>query len=455
MAASFSKHPSSYRDPSGFLFHQDGVLYRQVNRSFKDDFDFFIQSGLYGGLTEKEQLVRHEVIHENLTQSPDHYSTLRPEPVPFITYPYEWSFNMLKEAALLTLDVAAEAMDHGMMLKDAPAANIQWHQGKMMLIDSLSFERYDERRPWVAYRQFCEHFFAPLAVMHYLKLPFQKLLLSTDGIPVAFAKALLPFKSRFNLHTYLHLHLHGSVAKNNKPSSDTRPFSKDKMKRLLKSLGEAIQNFSFDERSGTWSGYYEEAGKRESYLDHKKEIFSNWMSGHQYRVAIDLGSNEGVFSLMMAASDCVVISTDADHYSINQLYARTRKEGIKNILPLLVDITQPSPAIGVNNQEFPSFFSRVKGDLVLALALIHHLAVGKNIPFEKIATTFKNLGRDLIVEFIPKDDEKVTQMLLQKKDIYDWYTEENFLNCFSSHYSVTDSKKIAGTNRTIFLMKGI
>src|SRR3954468_8132188 len=151
MAGSYSKHPSSYRDPSGFLFYHVGVLYRQVNKAYKNDFDLFIRSGLYEALLEKRMLIPHEPLNENLTGSADHYLTLKPKPVPLISYSYEWSFNMLKEAAVLTLDAATEAMNHGMMLKDAPCSNVQWHEGKMILIDSLSFEKYDERKPWIAY----------------------------------------------------------------------------------------------------------------------------------------------------------------------------------------------------------------------------------------------------------------------------------------------------------------
>ncbi|HWJ91449.1 MAG TPA: hypothetical protein VNR87_10080 [Flavisolibacter sp.] len=457
MAPPYSKHPSSYRDPSGFLFYKDGVLYRNVNEAFRSDFDLFLRSGLYDSLRKNEMLIPHELIGENLTGLPHHYTTLKPEMIPLISYSYEWSFNMLKEAALVTLDAAGEALEHGMWLKDAPASNVQWHQGKMILIDSLSFEKYNEESPWIAYRQFCENFFAPLALMHYLKEPVQKLLLGwPNGIPVSFASKSLPLRSRFNLHSYLHLHLHGSVANKSKANETAaRPFSKEKMKRLLKSLGDGIRDFSFDSPSGAWSGYYEEAGQRQGYLGSKKEIINAWTNSGSYRTVIDVGSNEGTFSELLAQSGHFVISADSDHFSINRLYAKTRQLGIKNILPLVIDIAQPSPALGVNNQEFASFFSRTKTDVVIALALLHHLAIGKNIPFEMIAATFKNLGRDLIVEFIPKDDEKIGVMLRQKKDIYDWYSQDNFLRAFASHYTIEASKKVAETNRVVFLMKGI
>src|ERR1044071_3227438 len=168
MSSTITPHPSSYRDPSGFVFQKDGVLYRQVNISFKDHFDHFIQSGCYKHLTEKGLLIPHEQISENLSGSKDYYTTLKPEEIGFISYPYEWSFDMLKDAALLTLKLVKECLGFNVMLKDATPYNIQWHKGKLVFIDTLSFEKYTET-PWIAYRQFCECFLGPLLLMHYSK----------------------------------------------------------------------------------------------------------------------------------------------------------------------------------------------------------------------------------------------------------------------------------------------
>ena len=141
MQANFIHHPSSYRDPSGFIFEKNGILYRQVNKVFKEHFDFFITSGCYEKLVKKNWLIPHEMISQNLTGDEQWYETLQPEKLSFISYPYEWSFDMLKDAALLTLDLLKEALASGMILKDATPYNIQWHNGKLVFIDSLSFEK--------------------------------------------------------------------------------------------------------------------------------------------------------------------------------------------------------------------------------------------------------------------------------------------------------------------------
>lgn len=453
--SSFTTHPSSFRDPSGFLFYHEGILYRQVNRSFKENFDRFINSGLYQQLVTKHLLIPHQTINNNFTGSSDWYLTLQPQPLPFISYPCEWCFHMLKDAALLTLEAAKEAMNFGLMLKDASSYNVQWNDGRMMFIDTLSFERYEEQKPWVAYRQFCEHFFAPLALMHYLKEPLQNFFLSwPDGIPLTIAKKLLPFKSKFNLHTYLHLHLQASFIKKAIPSNQkVKPFSKQRMKNLLQSLEETIRSFSLKEQPGIWSEYYKEASQRENYLSAKKQIIGEWMNQLKISTVLDAGANEGAFSELMQDRVKYIISTDSDHSAVTKLYKRCKEKGIKNIHPLIIDLANPSPPIGLNNRERISFLNRTRVDLVLALALIHHLAIGRNIPFSGISKMFCQLGKYLIIEYVPKEDEKIKTMLNQKSDVYAWYTMENFEHRFSVRFRIIDKKEIASSKRVLYLME--
>jgi 2-polyprenyl-3-methyl-5-hydroxy-6-metoxy-1,4-benzoquinol methylase len=449
-------HPASYRDPSGYIFKaNDGILYRQVNRIFQEDFDEFKSCGLYNDLVTNKILISHQQIDENLTGSKDYYTTLKPILIPFISYPYEWSFDMLKEAALLTLKAAKVAMKYNMMLKDASGYNVQWFDGKMIFIDTLSFEKWDATKPWVAYRQFCEHFLAPLALMHYLKIPLQKLLLSyPDGIPLSLVKKLLPFRSRFNLNTYLHLHLHATYSlKPSTQSNKTIVFSKTKQENLLQSLEQSIQSFSLNAISGVWSGYYNEAREREDYLIEKKKIIQSWLSSLSINSTIDIGANEGEFSLLLAGNNIPTISIDFDHYSINQLYRKIKENSVVNCTPLIIDFSNPSPAIGLNSEEHSSFLERIKVDLVLALAVVHHLAIGKNIPFEKIAKILSTMGKYLIIEFVPKEDEKVELMVNSGAHIFHEYNEDKFLSSFGDYFSILKKEYISDTKRTIYLMR--
>jgi hypothetical protein len=447
-------HPSSYRDPSGFVFEKDGVLYRQINLSFKEHFDHFIQSGCYEHLVKKRLIVTHENIEENLTGDDHYYKTILPQRVDFISYPYEWSFDRLKDAAILTLQLVKEALAFGIILKDATPYNIQWYNGKLLFIDTLSFEKYSEA-PWIAYRQFCENFLGPLLIMHYSKMQMPGLFLSwPDGIPLDIVRSLLPKRSRFSLYTYLHIHLHAKIsAKKNEDSRQPQALSKQKLLNLISSLESLVNKLKVPEQKSTWSGYYTEAGLRKDYLEQKKQIIKDWldkMPGLQ--LAADLGANEGEFSQLLAKKNVSVIAADLDAYCINRLYNKIKENKERNIQPLVVDLAHPSPAVGVNNEERASFIDRLDADLVLALALIHHLAIGKNIPFDRIAGLFGQTCKNLIIEFVPKEDAKIQLMLSQKKDIYTHYTEENFRQALERYFIVIDRAPIPGSGRVLFLL---
>ena len=184
--------PSSFRDPSGFIYQRSGTLYRQVNQRYKKDYDLFVESGLCRFLLDEELLIKHEEIPIDLAQTNAAYRVIKPEVIPFVSYPYEWSFSQLKDAALLTLEVQLEAMKYGMSLKDASAYNIQFVRGKPILIDTLSFEEYRHNSPWIPYRQFCQHFLCPLVLMEKTDVRLNQLLrIYMDGVPIDLASKLL------------------------------------------------------------------------------------------------------------------------------------------------------------------------------------------------------------------------------------------------------------------------
>ena len=453
MSNSFHQHPASWRDPSGFIFEKNGMPYRQVNKSFKEDFDLFINSGCYDHLVKKDLLISHEVIKENLSGFDEYYLTLKPKKIDFISYPYEWSFDMLKDAALLTLQLVKETIPFGLILKDATPFNIQWHNGRFIFIDTLSFEKYNEE-PWIAYRQFCENFLSPLLLMYYAKTPLQQLLLAyPEGIPLSITKNLLPKRSRFSLNIYLHVHLHAKVGEKSK-GQEQKPvkLSKQKLINVITSLESLIGKLKLPEQRTTWSEYYDEAHSKK-YLEEKRIIIQKWVDQLQnMSAAADLGANTGEFSKLLAEKNIRTITTDFDAYCINHLYNEIKKNRLQNIQPLILDLSAPSPAIGVNNEERNSFIDRCKIDLVMALALIHHLAIGKNIPFEMVADLFSRIGKNLIIEFVPKEDEKIKIMLNQKKDIYTSYTQENFENAFKGYFDIKAKQAINSSGRTLYLM---
>jgi len=448
--------PSSYRDPAGFIFQYENEVYRQVNEAGRKDYDLLLQTGLYDSLTKKKWLISHEEMPAGFL-SKNAYKILKPAQIPFISFPYEWSFSMLKEAALLTLRIAKTSLAHGMMLKDATPFNIQWHKGAMIFIDTLSFEEYKDGSPWIAYRQFCECFLSPLLLMHYGRMSLHTMQVAyAEGIPLQLTSRFLPWRSRLSIHTYLHIHLHAKVARKKKGEDQKEVLvPKNKLINLLGSLEMLVHSLSLNDTGTVWGDYYAEAANRNDYLTQKKTIITTWVEKlPALKTAIDFGSNEGEFSLPLAARSIYTIAADADPVAVNKLHKTISETNIQNIIPLIIDFTYPSPAIGLANKERDSFLSRISNtDLGLCLALIHHLCLGKNIPFASIAAILAESCKYLIIEFVPAADEKSKQLLLNKKDIYQWYTQLEFENAFGHHFDTSEKQLIPGTERVLYLMR--
>ena len=451
--ADHTRHPASYKDPSGFIFQASGKFYRQVNKIYAGHYDLLIRSGLSSFLQGKQLLLHHEEVTENILNSDDWYLTLLPEQVPFTSYPYEWCFEQLKDAALLTLQIVKFSLDKGMILKDATPYNVQFLNGRPVFIDTLSFEKYEPSLPWIAYRQFCESFLFPLLLSHYHKTSIQPFLNSyPNGIPVNITAKLLPWKSRLNPGVSLHVFLQNKLSKKTKNSGTATSFSKNKLFNLISHLDSIIRDLNNTDKT-EWSNYYSESISSPEYLGKKEEIITNLLQKLDGRKLLDLGANEGFFSRLAAAKNFNVIAIDKDDQCINFLYKKVKEENITNILPLCMDLMNPSAASGFANNERTSFVERIHTDAVLALALVHHLAIGYNLPLSKIAEYLYGFSHQLIIEFVPKEDEKVQLLLQNKKDIYPEYTREHFENIFRKRFTITEKVQVTGSDRIIYLMK--
>ena len=449
----YTRHPASFKDPSGFVFQVDGQVYRQVNQEYASEYDHLMNSGLYKHLVQKRWLIPHEEIDQNLTETPKWYKTLRPEQVSTISYPYEWCFEELKDAGLLTLQILRASLEYGMIIKDATPFNIQFHKGRAVFIDTLSFEKYDPLLPWVAYRQFCQHFLFPLYLEYYLKADLQKTMSTyMDGIPVDITSKLLPLKSNLSLGVWLHVYTQNTFRNSSKSKAEQIRFNKKKLINLISHLEHIIGRFVV-RKSTTWSNYYEETILDKQYLLNKEKIFLEFCEELSVSSALDLGANEGYFTKLLAKKGIEVVSTDTDSRTIGNLYQYVKQQQVPNILPLVIDVTNPSPALGFNNAERSAFHDRVKPELVLALALIHHLVIGKNITLEMLGEYFAGIARYLVIEFVPREDPKVKQMLASRKDVFSDYSIERFEDCFTRHFDIQNKKLIPGTTRTLYLLQ--
>ena len=450
--------PSSFRDPDGCLFGSDGDLFRAVNESYREDYGRLLKSGLYDALIERGWLIPHKEV--DAKKDVPAWLTIQPEPITFISYPYEWCFSQLKDAALLTLDLQLAALEHGMSLKDASAYNIQFHQGRPVMIDTLSFEKYVEGTPWAAYRQFCQHFLAPLALMAKTDVALNKLLIAhIDGIPLDLAGKLLPRSSWFNIGLLMHLHLHAMTQKKYSDNSASnngskgRPVSKAGMIGIIQSLRNAVQKLVWRPGGTEWGDYYNITNYSDDAFGTKQKLVRRFLEKANPEQVWDLGANNGVFSRIAADLNVPTISFDIDPSAVELNYKTVRDKNEEKLLPLLLDLTNPSPSLGWNGNERDSFFQRGPTDCIMALALIHHLAISNNVPFHKIAEFFHNLCEYLIIEFVPKEDSQVQKLLSSRVDIFNEYDQAHFENVFSEYFTIERAEPITHSMRTLYLMQ--
>ncbi|MEM7219614.1 MAG: class I SAM-dependent methyltransferase [Pseudomonadota bacterium] len=438
------------------MFEREGKLYRQINESYAADYERLTASGLYDALVNRGWLIPHEECEE----PGDGWRVIAPERIPYVSYPYEWCFSQLRDAALLTLDIQLLALDHGMTLKDASAFNVQFRGARPVFIDTLSFAQLDAEAPWIAYRQYCQHFLAPLALMSYAEPRVRKLLLGfIDGVPLDLAARLLPLRSRLRYSMLAHIHLHARSQGQHADSQGAaggRKMSLTLLKALIQSLRSATQKCELPSRLNTeWGDYYSDTNYSIESMDDKEVLINTLVKKYAPAdgTVHDLGANTGRFSRIAAQLQMQVVSHDIDELAVERNYLAGRQaQGVDHthVLPLVLDLTNPTPALGWNASERDGFTDRCRGDVVMALALIHHLAISNNTPLGKVAEFLAPLSRTLIIEFVPKGDSQVDRLLATREDIFPDYHEQGFEAAFAPYFDLKEKQPVGGTNRTMY-----
>ena len=447
----------SFRDPSGFVFQRGGVLFRQVNRDYQPVYDRLVTSGLDQALIAEGWLVPHREVDEAPFDPTTSSRIIQPDRVPFISYPYEWSFGQLQAAALRTLEIQRRAMAAGLALKDASAFNIQFVAGRAVLIDTLSFEPYIEGSPWVAYRQFCQHFLAPLALMSYVDpRAIAFLRFNLDGLPLDLTSRLLPWTTRLNPRLLVHLHWHARAQRaygQGGHAGHAGRFSRGALLGLLDSLQAAVASLRWAPDKTEWANYYAETNYTDAATTHKLRLVADHLAETRPKLVWDLGANTGRFSQLAADAGAETIAFDVDPACVERNYRGVVQRGERRILPLLMDLANPSPALGWDHTERGSLLDRGPADLVMALALVHHLAISNNLPLGRIASFFRQAGAQLIIEFVPKSDSQTQRLLAGRVDIFPDYTREGFEAAFANHFTIDRAERITESDRTLYLMR--
>ena len=457
---------ASFRDPAGHVFLHNGSVHRHIETVGLASYRALMDSGLYAALIADGTLIEHEDLGP-VAMAPGAATVIRPVQIPMVSYPYEWCVSQLRDAALVTLKAQRTALRFNMVLKDASAYNVQFLRGRPVLIDTLSFEPY-AGGPWVAYRQFCQHFYAPMLLAGTRDPRLARMAaIFIDGVPLPIASRLLPRRSYLRPGALFHIHLHAAgerrwadarrgtasaVSGTPSPVTSLPPTNTRDVMALVDSLERAVLNVRWTARS-QWSSYYED---RTSYSSdefaRKSAVVTRWLEQLRPGVVWDMGANTGHFSKAADRVGAMAVAFDSDPACVETLYREVREQHVEQILPLVLDLANPSPAIGWANNERLTLEGRGPVDLVLALALIHHLAIGNNVPLPAVAEYLGRLGRRAIVEFVPKADPMVRQMISGRSDVFSDYNEEAFEHACTRTFHIDERLSLGPSNRTLYLM---
>ncbi|MDA8020977.1 MAG: class I SAM-dependent methyltransferase [Thermoanaerobaculia bacterium] len=478
-----SLDPGSFRDREGRVFERDatgaGPIYRALSQTALDGWRLLEKKKLWRNLqTEGKVIATHEVAEAELAGLVESVpgapaggwtGALEHERVPFLSYPYEWSFSMLKDAALLQLELVRRSLKAGFQLKDATAYNVQWQGCRPVFIDIASFEPRLQGDPWAGYGQFCQLFLYPLLIDAYRGLPFQTWLRGClDGIePAQAAAALGGWRDRLRPGVLKDVWL---LAKFQQRTQDSDERVRDDMRKAgfkkemilgnVRRLEKVVGGLAPRRSGSEWSDYaednsYDETNrtKKEEFVETAARSAAERAEGRRARLTWDLGANTGHYSRLVAPYVDLVVSMDGDAQAVDRLFARTKADGPENLLPLVMNLVDPSPALGWRHKERKALAERPRPDLVLALALVHHLSIRGHVPLPELVNWLAGLvkpGGTLVVEFVGKADPMVQRLLRNQADIYDDYDEDVFEEELRRHFEIERSEELIPGRRRIY-----
>ncbi len=454
----FQRDPSSYRDPAGHVFHYDEEIYRTVTKLGAEDYVALKQSILELLIQQSWLIPTSEVDIGEHNLNAEYL--LKHEKIPFISYPYEWSFELLKSAAIFHLDFHLLLLEHDFTLKDASAYNVQFVNRKPIFIDFLSIKKYNAGEFWVGQKQFTEQFLIPLLLGAKLGInhnPWYRG--SFDGISTSDFIKLLPIHKKLSLRHLLYIFLPEYFqVKNLNQSSEKlkghlkeKTLSKSKFTSILLDLKKWITKLEFhNTQKTTWSDYSFTNTYTDQETKAKHEFIYQNVKRADVHLVVDIGCNTGNFSqTAFNAGVNTVIGLDFDFNAINQAYINFQDTN-HDFLGLQMDLTNPSPDLGWNNLERLSLSKRLHGDFVIALAFIHHLVIAKNIQLDEVVEWLVSIAPKGIIEFVNKNDPTVQKLLAIREDIFDEYNKKNFERILTSKTSSFKSKIITKDGRTLY-----
>ncbi len=458
----------SFKDPAGRVYKVSSAtggqhIVRGLNQTAGRVMEKLVDEPFFRELVDNGHVVKTVLLngkapHARYVMEDDWNVAVEHELVDFVTWPYEWPFSMLKDAARLHLHLLETCARNGWLLKDATPFNVQWMGARPVFIDVPSFVPWTDGEYWQGYRQFCAMFLTPLLLTAHLGIPFQPLLRSClEGVPpdeaVKYFYGLRRFKRGVLSHIWFPARVERGVRRYNRKGRSERRQPKVILLGLLDSLKRLIGSLSYSPARSGWSQYAGSHSYDEADFERKKDFVSRHVSSHRPSLTWDIGANVGVFSRIAAEHSRMVIAIDGDQDAVELLYRDVRSSGPYNVVPLLMDISNLSPGQGWAGCERSAFDERQSPDLVLCLALVHHVRVAANVPLPLFIDWLRSLDATLILEFVGRDDEMFRMLVANKREDYADYTAENFETEIRRRFSVRDRLKLKNGLRELFLLE--
>lgn len=459
--------PGSYRDRDARVVHLDGEIYRLLSARALADWRSLADTDFFRRGVEAGRIVATETVESPpaaLAEIAGEFAgVVRHQRIPFVSYPYEWTFGMLRRAARLQLELVDAALVEGFTVKDASSYNIQWIGSRPVFIDVPSFQRRREGEPWIGYAQFCQLFLYPLMLTAYRDLPFQPWLRGRlDGITPAECDHLLSLGDRLRPGVFFDVYLQSRLQKAaaGRKSSTRREversgFSAEMIRRNVRRLGKVVDKLEWRQRRSTWSEYEREHGYEPGDLEAKRRFVDRVLGRQRWGMVWDLGANTGAYSRSAAAAAEYVVAMDADRLAVERLHQRVSEaaDGPTNLLPLVQNLADPSPAQGWRLGERRALAARGEPDLVLCLALVHHLVLGANLPLDELIEWLAGLRAHLVIEWVERSDPMVERLLLNKEDLFTDYRRDNFERRLEERFEVLERRELASATRALYLAR--
>jgi hypothetical protein len=462
--------PGSFRDRDSRVVVAPDAVYRALSGAGADDWRALANSPLLKRITAEGSLIGTEEIGAGALGEaaadilPEGTETvLRHERVPFVSYPYEWTFGMLREAAQLTLDLELAALDDGLTLKDATPYNVQFRGSAPVFIDVGSFERLREGEPWAGYRQFCMLFLYPLLLQAYKDIPFQPWLRGAiDGITPSEAVRFFTVRDRMRRGVLTHVALHARLERRyeDRAAGDVKEelrkanFKTELIKANVQRLRKLVSKLSWRAGDTAWTNYRKECTYSDADAERKAAFVREAAASAQPGLTWDMGCNDGAYARIAAEQSDYVVAFDYDHATVEALYRSLQAEEERRILPLVANVADPSPGLGWRGLERRPLADRGTPDLVLALALIHHVSITANVPIAEFLDWLRELDAALVIEFPKREDPMVGRLLSGKREGSNAdYELETFERLLGERFDVERSEPLPSGTRVLYLAR--